>query len=650
MQADAIFAQLRETLLSLGSPAVSVHPLWRGHCATMTERARTLPIEHFLSWLTDLYLEGAETPYFHPLYDAIRADHGWATRWMPLSRVEPWGAPCRYSRDTGTSPVALQHAYHLLRWERAAGDRFLRNVDAIVEVGGGHGNFARMLRKDGFRGTHYIIDLPHVGAVQRAFLSLCGINATTAPTEHDGVALVTEPDIPTVLSIVSRKRTAFVATWSLSETPLAFREKLFPALRFTKALMASQWPKHVVDGAAGVDNSVYFPALVAGRQHALQPVVSGWSDMYVFAWENDVIQFGAPSPTATDRVLEKEGATGVTVPPPPPLAELSIRESSPDPTVGHALYERALRFYREEIAFLSPSKIYPESVDGVISTVRSLYMDRLVAMRADYASMRTGHSFWAHHEPRIDLLNFRADGAFLGCHGFQYVEWFKHLRHHYGDAPFSTHTEDGAFGAPIAALNGLTVSRDLFESIHEIGFLNNSVGRDYMNAATVLDIGAGYGRAAHRLTEEYPGIFVHCVDAVPTSALSAEIYQRFRKIDRASVVPLNKLDSLPRIDMAINMHSWSECTPAAIEFWLDWLVARRVSKLVVVPHSPAFTCIPQDSPTYPSTYPSGEHPSYPEFLSIIRSRGFRLVDLWENYPPLPPAGEPIYLFELRPRG
>jgi putative sugar O-methyltransferase len=312
-------------------------------------------------------------------------------------------------------------------------------------------------------------------------------------------------------------------------------------------------------------------------------------------------------------------------------------------------YLRWLRFCHDEIVLLSPPPkgrlgLSPGGPEEIITTVSRLYADRLVALKVSYASIRMQHSFWGHHEPAIDLLRFRADGIFLGCAWFQYVEWFENLRHHYGDAPFRTHVEDGAFGVPITILDGLTVSRDLFESIHEIGFLNNAVGRQWMNKAVVLDIGAGYGRAAHRFTTEYPGIFVHCVDAVPAATLSAEIYQRFRKLDRVAVVPLNKLDELSRIDMAINIHSWSECTPAAIEFWLDWLVARRVSKLVVVPHTPAFQCVPQGSPAYPST----EHPSHPEFMSIIRSRGYRLADLWENYPPLPPAGEPIYLFELRP--
>ena len=54
-----------------------------------------------------------------------------------------------------------------------------------------------------------------------------------------------------------------------------------------------------------------------------------------------------------------------------------------------------------------------------------------------------------------------------------------------------------------------------------------------------------------------------CVDAVAISTFICEYYLGFRGADdRASVVPLDELDSLlalQPIDLAVNIHSFSEC-------------------------------------------------------------------------------------------
>ena len=287
---DSILDEFRARLCNLSAPDAvgdaTVTDYWRSRCAAMAQMATTKPVQDFLSWSNDVHHE--ELPVFNIWYDALLANPDWESRWKRLSRKAPWGNPHPFSRDAGTSPVTLQHAYHLMKYEQAAGQRFVEDLDVIIEVGGGYGNFCRMLRADGFRGTYAIIDLPHAREFQRAYLRLCGdMDVTDEVKLVPGAALLLEKDIPELLKLVAGKRVGFVATWSLSETPMAFRDKLFPALHADtrKYLIASQWPWHHTDG---ISNEDYFEKLVLdaykprARSARIERVMGWGGARYVF--------------------------------------------------------------------------------------------------------------------------------------------------------------------------------------------------------------------------------------------------------------------------------------------------------------------------------------------------------------------------------
>ena len=151
-------------------------------------------------------------------------------------------------------------------------------------------------------------------------------------------------------------------------------------------------------------------------------------------------------------------------------------------------------------------------------------------------------------------------------------------------------TEDGLFGAYTFRVDDdRVVSRDLLDSIAEIYFLVEELGLERLSGARVLDIGAGYGRLAHRLTMALPEVeAVLCVDAVAESTFLSEYYLRFRGVDdRAVVVPFDEIDdrlSRERIDVAVNIHSFSECTESAVAWWLELISRHRVPYLMVVPN------------------------------------------------------------------
>jgi putative sugar O-methyltransferase len=145
--------------------------------------------------------------------------------------------------------------------------------------------------------------------------------------------------------------------------------------------------------------------------------------------------------------------------------------------------------------------------------------------------------------------------------------------------------EDGAFGARCEEVEGKAISRDLLDSVAEIGSLRSFVNLD---GAKILDIGAGYGRLGHRLVELAPATCdVRCVDGVPASTYLCGLYLDFRKATRATAVPLDEVErSLKKrpATIACNVHSFPEMPIGAIDWWLQALVAYDVRVLFLVPN------------------------------------------------------------------
>lgn len=147
-------------------------------------------------------------------------------------------------------------------------------------------------------------------------------------------------------------------------------------------------------------------------------------------------------------------------------------------------------------------------------------------------------------------------------------------------------SEDGAFGALTVEIDGRPVSRDLLDSVGEIDFLRRHVGLG-KKQMSLLDIGAGYGRLAHRIAEATgPMTEVFTTDAYAPSTFLSEFYLDYRKTG-TQVVPLDGLEATlasNRIEIATNIHSFSECTVDAIQWWVDLIAKSNVTHMMVVPN------------------------------------------------------------------
>lgn len=152
--------------------------------------------------------------------------------------------------------------------------------------------------------------------------------------------------------------------------------------------------------------------------------------------------------------------------------------------------------------------------------------------------------------------------------------------------------EDGAFGCWSFEYPGHgVVSRDLLESINEISFLEREIGISARDRISVLDIGAGYGRLAHRFVEAFDQVDDYCcVDAIPESSFLCDYYLRFRGTSPpARMVGLHRIEATlapGSFDLAVNIHSFSECPYEAVAWWIELLGRLEVPRLLIIPNHP----------------------------------------------------------------
>lgn len=188
----------------------------------------------------------------------------------------------------------------------------------------------------------------------------------------------------------------------------------------------------------------------------------------------------------------------------------------------------------------------------------------------------------------------------------------------------NTLTEDGLFGAfTFSYGDRAPVSRDLLDSVNEINYLDEQMGLSTIEGLTVLDIGAGYGRLAHRMSTALNNLAAYdCTDAIAVSTFLCEYYTNFRGAsDRVSVVPLPEVETglRDRYDLAVNIHSFSECSHSAIQWWLGQIAKRDITWLLIVPNTPGELL---------STEFDG---SREDFLPDVLAAGYEIADRREVY-------------------
>jgi SAM-dependent methyltransferase len=228
----------------------------------------------------------------------------------------------------------------------------------------------------------------------------------------------------------------------------------------------------------------------------------------------------------------------------------------------------------------------------------------------------------------LELAYFRGDNAYIYQNRYAsdaaYALTTQYVMANDPLGLLASFTDDDLFGNYLVDVDGvLSVSRELLDSILEISFLESEISLSSLGRPTILDIGAGYGRLAHRLVQGVPNIKkVFCTDAVPESTFLSEFYLKFRGVnEKAVVVPLDDVGQKLRsekVDVAINVHSFGECRFEAILWWLDLIAANKITYLFIVANGDGLGSTETDKTNV-------------DYLPAILERGYRLVTREPKY-------------------
>jgi hypothetical protein len=201
--------------------------------ATAMNRLRSLALRAdpraFLRW--DVVIERMAvhgSPITPTELALLQARPDWTSRWMRAIREIDAGRPYRYEGYPPSSEPLIQTAYTLSRFETLSG-RPITAWDTVIEFGGGFGSLCRLVHQLGFRGRYVIFDLPPFTLLQRYFLRSAGLMRA----DDDRIVLTSEIGALSGLidALPADHRALFVACWSLSETPLALRDRIEPLAR-----------------------------------------------------------------------------------------------------------------------------------------------------------------------------------------------------------------------------------------------------------------------------------------------------------------------------------------------------------------------------------------------------------------------------------
>lgn len=159
---------------------------------------------------------------------------------LPIISDSKVGSPHTICYNNKLSLTSVQNAYYIHHMKNLF-NLDVGDVDAIVDIGGGYGNMARVMSKLGFNGSYSIIDFPVMHMIQRWFLQENKItNVNLKTLSHSSFQSVSDNSL-------------LVATFSINEMPLSDREIIEDNIgRFKYLFIAHN------RNFDGIDNVEYF--------------------------------------------------------------------------------------------------------------------------------------------------------------------------------------------------------------------------------------------------------------------------------------------------------------------------------------------------------------------------------------------------------
>ena len=193
-------------------------------------------------------------------YIHLRRDRKWKKVWKKVIKEDKAGHPIPFFLYPCSSGNLIHHAYILSKFDEKIKEN-IADIDFIFEFGGGYGGLCRLIHKLGFKGKYIIFDFPVFSVLQTFFLNMVGIPAyfSNKAIKHKMVGVDCISDInelkKNIYNFSSKplSKSLFIATWSLSESPIKIRKKFLELLPlFNLYLIAYQ------DRFGEVNNKKFF--------------------------------------------------------------------------------------------------------------------------------------------------------------------------------------------------------------------------------------------------------------------------------------------------------------------------------------------------------------------------------------------------------
>lgn len=243
---------------------------WRDYLNRIRDLVLNSNPREFLRWdvITGTMFVGNDRYIIEELnYLKQRSD--WNTRWREAIAEVTAGNPLPFKKYPESSGNLIHHAYHISQFEEKTGVQ-VDSVNFVLEFGGGYGSMCRLFGNLGFKGKYVIFDFPHLTALQKYFLRSIGI--AVHKFEHvqsAGHSVVCISDLEKLKMILSTYReeenSLFIATWSISETPMSFRDSVLSLVsNFNSYLIAYQ------DNFGEVNNMEYFEKYKSNHQNRIK--------------------------------------------------------------------------------------------------------------------------------------------------------------------------------------------------------------------------------------------------------------------------------------------------------------------------------------------------------------------------------------------
>jgi hypothetical protein len=239
--------------------ALPTEAVWLENMNRIRELVLLNDSREFLRWdviSETMFIDHAR--YILPELKYLKHLSDWKTRWRTAIQESPVGHPIHYILHPSSSGNLIHHAYHVAQFEEKT-DLQVNRIGFVLEFGGGYGSMCRLFYNLGFRGRYVIFDLPPFSALQKYYLKVGGFpvrRLSTSSVSEQGISCISEMEQLRAFlgdQMTQMTDTLFIATWSISETPIGFRESLLSLVSSFKSFLIAYRNKF-----KEVDNLAFF--------------------------------------------------------------------------------------------------------------------------------------------------------------------------------------------------------------------------------------------------------------------------------------------------------------------------------------------------------------------------------------------------------